>query len=164
VQPAVNNAAVSPPENANRGRRIIFGFIAVISLAGIIVSAISLQRHYAKSATQFCELGQKFSCDIVNRSEYSSIMGIPVAGIGIVGYALLLMLSTVRRAHAETPNQLLGAAFAGFTFALYLTYIEGHVLETWCILCLISLALISLISVLAVLVKFRSVPSAIKIE
>jgi vitamin-K-epoxide reductase (warfarin-sensitive) len=156
VQPAVNNAAVPPFEHINRRGQIAFVLIAILSLSGIIVSAISLQRHYAKSATQFCELGEKFSCDIVNRSEYSSVIGIPVAGIGIVGYALLLMLSTVRRAHAETPNQLLGAAFTGFTFALYLTYIEARVLETWCILCLISLALISLVSVLAVFVKLRS--------
>jgi vitamin-K-epoxide reductase (warfarin-sensitive) len=135
--------------------RLLFGLIAGLALAGVIVSAISLQRHYAKSATQFCDFSQKFSCDIVNRSEQSSIMGIPVAGIGVAGYAALLALATFFRARADTPNRLLGAAMAGLAFALYLTYVEAYVLETWCILCLTSLALISLISLFAVIVQLR---------
>ncbi len=120
------------------------------------MSAISLQRHYAKSATQFCDFSQRFSCDIVNRSEYSSIMGIPVAGIGVVGYGVLLVLATFLRTRTETPIRLLGAAVAGLAFALYLTYVEAYVLETWCILCLLSLTFIALISVFAVVVKVRN--------
>jgi len=138
------------------GNRILFGVIAVLALAGVIVSAVSLQRHYAKSATEFCDFSQKFSCDIVNRSEYSKIEGIPVAGIGVAGYAALFILSTFWRFRAETPNRLLGAAIAGLAFALYLTYIEAYELMTWCMLCLISLVLISLISLLAIAVKVRS--------
>jgi uncharacterized membrane protein len=133
--------------------------IAVLSLAGVIVSAVSLQRHYAKSETTFCDFSQKFSCDIVNRSTYSTIQGIPVAGIGIAGYAALFVFGTFWKARAETPNRLLGAAIAGLGFALYLTHIEAYELMTWCILCLISLVLISLISLLAIAVKVR-VPRA----
>jgi len=135
--------------------RIVFTAIAVLSLAGAMVSAVSLQRHYAKSATAFCDFSQRFSCDIVNRSEQSSVMGIPVAGIGVAGYAVLFFLSTFRRLRPDTPNRLLGAATAGLTFALYLTYVEAYILETWCILCLISLGLICLIAVLSALVKLR---------
>lgn len=122
----------------------------------MIVSAVSLQRHYAKSMTALCDFSQKFSCDIVNRSEYSSIMGIPVAGIGVAGYAALFVLATFLKYRVETPNRLLGAAIAGLAFALRLTYIEAYVLTAWCILCLISLLLIFLISVLALMVKLRS--------
>jgi vitamin-K-epoxide reductase (warfarin-sensitive) len=138
-----------------RGDRILFCLIAALAVAGVIVSALSLQRHFAKSATQFCDFSQRFSCDIVNRSEYSSIMGIPVAAIGVAGYAVLFVLATFLRGRAETPNRLLGAALAGLAFALYLTYMEAYVLETWCILCLMSLAFISLISLLALIVKVR---------
>jgi uncharacterized membrane protein len=134
----------------------LFVAIAVLALAGIVVSAVSLQRHYAKSATGFCEVGEKFNCDIVNRSEYSAVMGIPVAGIGVVGYGVLLVLATVYRSRTETPMRLLTAAVAGLGFALYLTYVEGYVLETWCILCLSSLGLIAAIAVLACVVKARA--------
>ena len=133
--------------------RLLFVLIAVLSLAGVIVSAVSLQRHYAKSATAYCDFSQKFSCDIVNRSQYSTVEGIPVAGIGVVGYTALLFLATFWKSRQETPNRLLGAALAGLAFALYLTYIEAYELMTWCILCLISLALISSISLLSIMVK-----------
>ena len=136
--------------------RILFLAIATLAVAGMVVSAVALQRHYAKSATAFCEVGERFNCDIVNRSEYSSLMGIPVAGIGVVGYGMILVLATVWRSRRETPLRLLVAALAGLGFALWLTYVEGYVLETWCILCLSSLGLIGTIAVLAGLVKVRT--------
>jgi uncharacterized membrane protein len=130
--------------------------IAILSLAGGVLSAISLQRHYAKSDTTFCDFSQKFSCDIVNRSEYSELAGIPVAGIGIAGYAGLFLLSTLWKSRPETPMRLLAAAGVGLAFALYLTYIEAYQLRTWCILCLGSQLAIFLITVLSAVVKFRT--------
>ncbi len=135
-------------------RRALFLLIAILSLAGIAVSAISLQRHYAKSATEFCDFSQKFSCDIVNRSEYSEVAGIPVAAIGIAGYAALLLLCTFWKSRSETPTRLFAAACAGLAFALYLTYIEGYKLKTWCVLCLVSQVVIFLIAGLSAIVKF----------
>jgi len=137
-------------------KRILFAIVAVLSLAGIIDSAVALQRHFAKSATTYCDFSQQFSCDIVNRSEYSSMAGIPVAAIGVAGYALLFLLSTLWRSRPETPTRLAAASVAGLAFALYLTYIEAYELMTLCILCLLSLALILLITVLSVVVKLRS--------
>jgi vitamin-K-epoxide reductase (warfarin-sensitive) len=123
--------------------------IAILSFAGMLVSGVSLQRHYARSATAYCDFGERFNCDIVNRSEYSSVVGIPVAGIGVAGYGVLLVLSVFYRDRAETPSRLLIMACVGLAFALYLTYIEAYVLSTWCILCLSSLAVICLITALA---------------
>jgi vitamin-K-epoxide reductase (warfarin-sensitive) len=145
VQLAVTDSA--------HGKRILFVAVAVLSLVGIVDSAIALQRHYAKSDTAYCDFSQRFSCDIVNRSQYSTVLGIPVAGIGVAGYGVLFMLSTFWRWRPETPNRLLGAAIIGLAFALYLTYIEAYALTAWCILCLISLSLIFLISVLATAIR-----------
>lgn len=142
--------------DARANSRVSFLAIAVLAVAGMVVSGISLQRHYATSATKFCDIGEKFNCDIVNRSEYSSVMGIPVAGIGMVGYGVLLALATLYRSRAETPLRLLLAALAGLAFALYLTYVEGYVLGTWCLLCLTSLGMIAGIAVLAGVVKVRN--------
>lgn len=147
-----------PALNAARNN-VLFVLIAVLSIAGVALSAVSLQRHYAKSATNFCDFSQKFSCDIVNRSEYSEIMGIPVAGLGVAGYAALFVLSTFWRSRTETTTRILVAALAGLAFALYLTYIEAYVLTTWCILCVGSLVIISLIALLSVVVRVRSRPA-----
>lgn len=142
--------------SAPRRNRILFLLIAILSLAGIAVSAISLERHFATSESGFCDFNQKFNCDLVNRSEYSSIAGIPVAGIGVVGYVLLFLLSTFWRTRAETPTWLFSAAVAGLAFALWLTYIEAYKLETWCILCLSSLALIAGITLVSAIVKLMT--------
>lgn len=126
--------------------RRVFMAIAVLALAGIVVSSVSLHYHYGTSETTYCDFGESFNCDIVNRSIYSTVLGVPDALIGILGYAALLALATLYRAKAETPVMLLIASVAGLSFALYLTYIEGFVLATWCILCLSSLSLIVLIT------------------
>lgn len=138
------------------GKGTLFLFIAILSLAGMVDSAIALQRHYAKSDTNFCDFSKKFSCDIVNRSQYSTIAGIPVAGIGVAGYAALFVLATFLKSRRETPSRLLAASVAGLVFALYLTYVEAYELTTWCILCVASLLLILLICTLAFMVKLRS--------
>jgi vitamin-K-epoxide reductase (warfarin-sensitive) len=130
----------------------LMSLVAILAVCGIVVSSVSLQRHYATSKTAYCDIGATLNCDIVNRSEYSSIFGIPVALIGMLGYAALAGLATVYRERRQTPTMLFGASAAGLAFALYLTYIEGRVLEVWCILCLSSLALIVMSTMLAAVI------------
>ena len=134
--------------------------IAILAILGIVVSSVSLTHHYRKSKTSFCDFGESFNCDIVNRSEYSTIAGVPVALIGILGYLALLALATFYRDKAETPGILVVGSLGGLGFALYLTYIEKYVLFAWCILCLSSLALIFTITVLSILLFLRSIRHA----
>jgi vitamin-K-epoxide reductase (warfarin-sensitive) len=130
--------------------------VAILAVCGVVVSSVALQHHYATSKTAYCDIGEAFSCDIVNRSEYSSILGIPVALIGMLGYAALAGLATVYRGRRETPALLFGGASAGLAFALYLTYIEARVLGVFCILCLSSLALIATTTILAAVIWRKS--------
>jgi uncharacterized membrane protein len=134
--------------------------IAILAILGIVVSSVSLTHHYRKSKTSFCDFGESFNCDIVNRSEYSTIAGVPVALIGILGYLALLAFATFYRDKAETPGILVVGSLGGLGFALYLTYIEKYVLFAWCILCLSSLALIFTITVLSILLFLRSIRRA----
>jgi len=125
--------------------------IAILAVLGIAVSSVSLDHHYRKSKTSYCDFGQSFNCDLVNRSEYSTVAGIPVAFIGVLGYATLLAFATLYREKAETPAILVLASLGGLGFALYLTYVEKYILYAWCILCLSSLAVIFTITVLSIL-------------
>ena len=133
---------------SSRGGRILWA-IALLAIAGAAVSSVSLYHHYDTSPSSFCDFGANFNCDIVNRSIYSVVFGIPVALIGIFGYGVLLVLATLYRAKTEVSRMLLIASLAGLGFALYLTYVEAFVLAVWCILCLSSLALIAAITVLS---------------
>jgi vitamin-K-epoxide reductase (warfarin-sensitive) len=129
--------------------RKLFLIIAVLALAGIAVSSVSLYHHFQTSKTSYCDFGESFNCDIVNRSEYSSVLGVPVAAIGMGGYLIIFLLATVYRDRQETAMALMIGALGGLGFALYLTYIEGFVLHAWCILCLSSLGVIFVTSILA---------------
>ena len=129
--------------SVNSGIHRLLSLVAILAVGGIAVSSVSLQHHYAKSKTEYCDIGTAFNCDIVNRSDYSAVMGVPVALIGMLGYGALLGLATVYRERRETPSLIFVGAVAGLAFALYLTYIEARVLGVWCIMCLSSLAIIS---------------------
>jgi uncharacterized membrane protein len=124
--------------------------IALVAVAGIAVSSVSLYEHFATSTTSFCNFSDTFNCDLVNRSRYSTVLGVPVALIGIVGYLLIAILATVYRNNAQTPVLLLVASVGGLGFALYLAYVEKFVLGVWCILCLTSLGLICIAVALSV--------------
>lgn len=136
--------------------RRLLQLIAVLALGGALVSSVSLHHHYGTSATSYCDIGENFNCDIVNRSTYSQIAGIPVALIGIIGYLAVLTLATLYRNQAGTPAVLAMGSLAGLGFALRLTYVEGFVLAAWCALCLSSLALIASIAVLSWVLWMRA--------
>ena len=133
----------------SEGSNRLMSLIAILAVCGIALSSVSLQRHYATSKTAFCDAGEAFNCDIVNRSTYSTVLGVPVALIGMLGYGALAGLATVYRSRRDVPALLSGGSAAGLAFALYLTYVEGHVLGIWCILCLGSLGLIAMITILS---------------
>jgi vitamin-K-epoxide reductase (warfarin-sensitive) len=133
----------------------LMSVVGILAVCGIVVSSISLQHHFATSKTAYCDLGGMLNCDIVNRSEYSSILGIPVALIGMLGYATLAGLASVYRDRMETPALLFAGATIGLAFALYLTYVEARVLHVYCILCLSSLALIAAMMVVSGLLLWK---------
>ena len=118
--------------------------IAILALAGVAVSALSLHVHYC-SDPQPCSINSTWDCGIVNHSPFAEIDRIPVAAIGIVGYLVLAVLSFDRRRAG-----LVAASLVGLGFALYLTNIERSVLEVWCLYCVISQGIIAAITLLSI--------------
>src|SRR6266702_1797843 len=107
--------------------------IALLALAGAVVAGLALRVHYS-TETEPCSINEKWDCGIVNHSPYAVIGPVPVAAIGMAGYAVLLVLALARR-----KKLLLAAALAGLGFSLYLTHIEKDVLRVWCVYCVTSL-------------------------
>ncbi len=122
--------------------------ILLLAIAGIVVSALALQVHYS-SAIQPCDINAHWDCGIVNHSRHSVILGIPVAAMGVAGYAVIALFAFLRQRWLTLLFSL-----AGLGFALYLSNIEAHVLEVWCLYCVISQGLIALIFVLALITVF----------
>jgi len=117
--------------------------IALLAVAGILVSYLALRVHYSTDI-QPCDINAHWDCGIVNHSPFAMMGPVPVAAIGIAGYALLGVLALARR-----RKLVLAASIVGLGFALYLTYIEKFVLMVWCLYCVISQGLILLLALLA---------------
>jgi uncharacterized membrane protein len=87
-------------------------------------------------------------CDVVQQSRYAELAGVPVAALGIGGYAAIL-LSLARDGEGwRTATAFL--ALAGAAFSAWLTYVEVAVLEAICIWCVASAACMGALAVLAV--------------
>jgi len=117
--------------------------IALLALAGVVVASLALHVHYS-TETEPCSINEKWDCGIVNHSPYAVIGPVPVAAIGIAGYAAILVLALARR-----KRLALAAALVGLMFSLYLTHIEKDVLLVWCVYCVTSLGIVSLTTLAA---------------
>ena len=117
--------------------------IAILALAGVVVSALALHVHYCTD-TQPCSINEKWDCGIVNHSPFAEVAHIPVAAIGIAGYLALAGLALARQ-----RALVFLAALVGLGFALRLTFIEEFALQVWCLYCVISQAIIALIMLLS---------------
>ncbi|HYX69991.1 MAG TPA: vitamin K epoxide reductase family protein [Terriglobales bacterium] len=127
--------------------RFLTAAIIILCLAGDVVSILALREHY-NLETSPCSINERWDCGAVNHSIFAVVNGVPVAAIGILGYALLGILA------GRFPRLTVLGALGGLGFALRLTYIEWKVLEVWCIYCVASQGIIALISVLAVAALF----------
>jgi vitamin-K-epoxide reductase (warfarin-sensitive) len=117
--------------------------LAVLALAGAVVSVQALRIHYSTDA-QPCSINEKWDCGVVNHSRFAEINRIPVAAIGIAGYLVLAGLAVTRQRFLTFL-----AALVGLGIALRLTFIEEYVLEVWCLYCVISQAIIALFVLLS---------------
>jgi uncharacterized membrane protein len=127
--------------------------IALLALAGVVVSALALQVHYS-TATEPCDINEKWDCGIVNHSPFAEVLHIPVAALGIAGYLAMAGLALARR-RRWLPVLTIGA----LGFSLYLTYIEEYVLEVYCLYCVTSLGIISMMTVLSLCWAFTGRPA-----
>jgi vitamin-K-epoxide reductase (warfarin-sensitive) len=126
------------------GRNFVRYLILLLAMAGIVVSVLALKVHY-DTGSEPCSINDKWDCGVVNHSPYALIRGVPVAAIGIAGYLLVGVLGFMRR-----RGLLLVSLLIGLAFSLYLTNIEAHVLEVWCLYCVISQGIIAVLTLLAV--------------
>jgi vitamin-K-epoxide reductase (warfarin-sensitive) len=147
--------------------------IALLAVAGIVVSSMALHIHYMDpSAAPPCAVTEQFDCGKVNHSKYAVFPAetddefddntgqfhankphIPVALIGIVGYTLIGIVALLGRMWIA-----LELAQIGFFCAAFLSYLEAYVIHMWCIYCLWSQCIITAIlvaSVVAVVMRKR---------
>ncbi len=132
----------------------IITIICCLAILGLGVSVYSLLHNQGFASGEFCTIGEKLNCDVVNKGPYSTIGVIPVSLIGVIGYLFLAAAAGMKLKNPKDKGLtrfLSLASTGGFLFALYLSGIEAFILETWCLLCLTSQVTILLIAIFSLL-------------
>jgi vitamin-K-epoxide reductase (warfarin-sensitive) len=127
--------------------------IALLAIAGLVVSILALKVHNMDpSQAPPCAVSEHWDCGAVNHSRFAvfpprsfdedphSKGHIPVAVVGIIGYALLCLVALAGRLKI-----LLFLAEGGFLCAGFLSYLEAFVMQKWCIYCVWSQGLMTTI-------------------
>jgi uncharacterized membrane protein len=127
-----------------------------LTVIGLLVA--SYMTVYAFTSNDNMCIGSK-DCSVVNASKYSKIelfsVKIPVAVLGVVGYAAILaVLLGERKVDFLRENASLvffGIALMGFLFTLYLIYVEIALIKAFCPFCIASQIAMTLIFILSVI-------------
>jgi uncharacterized membrane protein/predicted DsbA family dithiol-disulfide isomerase len=120
-----------------------------IALIGVALSAVSLLVHQWVAAgtgyTSFCNFGEVANCDAVLASRYGTVLGVPVAGWGLLAFvagALLALPGARGHVVGLADLLLLGLVSASLGFALVLAVVSVFILHHLCMLCLATDAVI----------------------
>lgn len=131
--------------------------ILILSVLGFLLSVYLTYLHYSEGQTAFCS--QDSGCDSVRQSAYSSILGIPVALLGAVGYALIFWFTFVSITRKVRWILLYTISLAGFVFSAYLTYLELFVIKAICPYCVVSAIIMTVIFIMIALRKDELYPT-----
>jgi len=125
--------------------------IAALALAGLAIATYLTWVHYAGIKPICTGISD---CERVQTSSYAKLAGVPVAVIGLAGYAAILASLLLR----GEMGRMVGAfvAFVGLGFSAYLTWAELFKIDAICQWCVASAVLMTAIAVLATVRAVRA--------
>ncbi len=85
-----------------------------------------------KPAIESCYINSVVNCDAVTKGSLSTLFGIPVSLIGLIGYIVILFSSFIKNS-----KLLLAMSSFGMVFCLYITIQEVFGLKVICPVCLL---------------------------
>jgi uncharacterized membrane protein len=112
--------------------------LLIIALIGFADAAFLTVEHY-KGEIPPCQVG---GCEQVLTSEYSTILGIPVALYGALYYlsiAVLVFLAIESKSNRILKIAMI-ATLIGFIMSLWFFYLQAFVIYSYCQYCLVSTA------------------------
>ena len=137
-------------------------FVTVIILAciGFINASYLTYSHYQASYDSFCPIITEGygDCHDVTNSEYSVILGIPLAVAGIFYYLVVLVgiLILLKKKKKCLLWLFSAVTFLGFVFSVVLVYLQLGILHAICPYCMLSAFLSMVVFVLdGVLILFN---------
>jgi uncharacterized membrane protein/protein-disulfide isomerase len=118
-------------------------WLTVFAAIGLAAASASTWVHYRilndPTYASFCDVNESFSCTVAYTSRFGSVAGVPVALLGALFFAFVLLLIALcarSSAAANLPGYLFLASTIGLAVVLYLGYASFFILKTLCVLCL----------------------------
>ena len=124
-------------------RKLLLAF----ALVGLIASTASAVVHYRlltdPGYTSFCDVNATVSCTEAYLSQYGSFAGVPVALLGVLFFALILLMvwfggKTMATVRENVTAYVFALSTIGLAFVLYLAYASFFQLKALCILCAVT--------------------------
>jgi uncharacterized membrane protein len=139
--------------------------LAVLLLAGcgLAVSVYLTFEHYSASATLACPDTGRINCVKVTSSAYSTLLGVPVAVLGLAYYAALVPMTLPRAWAAPAPmvhRVRLAMVSVGLLFVLYLVWAELFAIHAICLWCTSVHVITAMVFVLVVFAEALRLPTA----
>lgn len=110
----------------------------VLSVLGLGVAGYLTYEHFTSSTTLACSDNGVVNCLKVTTSSYSAVAGVPVAVLGLVFFAVMLVLQLPpvwRRPEPAIRIGRLAWAVVGLGTVLYLLYAELFSIDAICLWC-----------------------------
>lgn len=137
------------------GGRALRIVLLVLAVVGLGIAGYTTYVHYA-GIKPACTAGE--SCTKVQTSAYSELAGVPVALLGVIGYAAIVAsLLAPGGEHTRLATAVL--TLGGFAFSAYLTYRELFSIHAICEWCVSSAAVMTVLMCLSLWRFLRGSPS-----
>ena len=128
---------------SSKSRTLLLAFALLGLGASIVSSYVHYQLVTNPSYSSFCDVNTRVSCTQAYLSQYGSFLGVPVAIVGVIFFAVVAALAGVggsqrSRARENAAGYIFLLSTVGLAFALYLAWGSYFVLGVFCVLCAIT--------------------------
>lgn len=114
---------------------------------GTAISMYLFVADFLLGGAELCLTGH--GCDVVRESRYSSIGGIPVSLLGVLGYAAMVAAVFLPLGRRTKWSVFFWLSAVAVGFSVYLTYLELFIIDALCSWCVASAAIAVLLFLLA---------------
>jgi uncharacterized membrane protein len=128
----------------------IWKVLIVLSVLGILLATYLFYNFLTKPLFESCYFNSRINCDAVTKGSLSTLFGIPVPLIGLLGYITILFSSVFKK-----KLLVLGMSTFGMVFCLFITYQEIFILKVICPVCLTCQLVMLVVFILSLVLNYK---------
>jgi uncharacterized membrane protein len=130
----------------------IWKALIILSSLGILLAIYLFYNFLTKPLVESCYINATINCDAVTKGSLSTLFGIPVSLVGLIGYIVILLCSIFKQ-----KLLALGMSTFGMVFCLFITYQEIFILKVICPVCLACQLVMLVAFLLSLALNYRKI-------